>query len=54
VESFFGGRSTCLYKSGMKLKAIQEKTRHANVEVLANHYIDDNEPASPYLDKMFV
>ncbi len=40
--------ATLLYKSGMKLKAIQEKTRHASIEVLVKHYIHDNEPASPY------
>ena len=41
--------ATALYKSGMGLKAIQEKTRHANIEVLTRHYISDEEPASPYL-----
>lgn len=46
--------ATCLYKSGMKLKAIQEKTRHANIEVLTKHYIDDNEPATPYLEKILI
>lgn len=40
--------ATLLYRSGMKLKAIQEKTRHASIEVLTKHYIHDNEPASPY------
>ena len=33
--------ATALYKSGMGLKAIQEKTRHANIEVLTRHYISD-------------
>ncbi len=46
--------ATVLYKSGMKLKAIMEKTRHANIEVLAKHYISDDEPAAPYFDKLFV
>jgi hypothetical protein len=36
----------------MKLKAIMEKTRHSNIDVLAKHYIDDNEPATPYFDKV--
>ena len=44
--------ATALYKSGMGLKAIQEKTRHANIEVLTRHYIDDGEPASPHFDKI--
>lgn len=44
--------ATCLYKSGMGIKAIQEKTRHANIEVLVKHYIHDEEPASPYFAKM--
>jgi site-specific recombinase XerD len=41
--------ATLLYKSGMKLKAIQNLTRHANIETLCRHYVDDSEPASPYL-----
>jgi integrase/recombinase XerD len=45
--------ATLLDKSGMHLKAIQEKTRHASIEVLAKHYIDDSEPASPHFDKLF-
>ena len=44
--------ASLLYKSGMKLKAIQGLTRHANIEVLAKHYIDDREPASPYFDRV--
>ena len=45
--------ATALYKSGMKLKAIQEKTRHSSIEVLTKHYISDEEPASPYFEKIF-
>jgi integrase len=45
--------ATALYKNGMGLKAIMEKTRHSNIEVLARHYISDEEPATPYLSKMF-
>jgi len=41
--------ATVLYKSGMKLKAIQQLTRHANIETLCKHYVDDSEAASPYL-----
>ncbi len=44
--------ATLLYSSGMKLKAIMQKTRHANIEILAKHYIDDEEPASPYFDRI--
>jgi len=44
--------ATALYQSGMKLKAIMEKTRHSNIEVLAKHYICDEEPAAPYFDKI--
>ena len=43
--------ATLLNKSGMGLKAIQEKTRHSNIETLARHYIDDSEAACPYLEK---
>ena len=45
--------ATSLYKSGMKLKAIQELTRHSDISTLATHYIDDREDPSPYFDKMF-
>jgi integrase/recombinase XerD len=44
--------ATCLYRSGMKIKAIQEKTRHASIEVLVKHYIHDEEPAAPYFARM--
>ncbi len=44
--------ATALYKSGMGFKAIQEKTRHANIEVLMKHYVDDSEPAGPHFDKI--
>ena len=44
--------ATNLYKTGMGIKAIQEKTRHSNIEVLTRHYIDDDEPAAPYFAKM--
>lgn len=43
--------ATLLYRAGMGLKAIQQKTRHASLEVLAKHYIDDSSPASPVLEK---
>ena len=46
--------ATMLYKSGMGLKAIQSKTRHASIETLTKHYIHDEDPASPYLEKVLV
>ncbi len=45
--------ATGLYKSGMKIKSIQEKTRHTSIETLVKHYVYDDELATPYLDKMF-
>ena len=46
--------ATLLYKQGMKLKAIQEKTRHASIDVLVKHYIHDEEPAAPYFERLLV
>lgn len=43
--------ASMLYRSGMGLKAIQGKTRHASLEVLTRHNIDDAEPAAGYLAK---
>ena len=37
----------------MKIEAIQQKTKHASVDTLINHYIDDTEQASGYLDAVF-
>jgi integrase len=45
--------ATLLYQGGMKLRAVQNLTRHANIETLCKHYIDDNEPASPVLERIF-
>ncbi len=45
---------TQLYRSGMKLKALQSKSRHRSMEILVNHYVDDSEPAAPYLDKIYL
>ncbi len=41
-----------LYKSGMKVVALKEKTRHSDIGTLVEHYIDDSEPARGYLEKM--
>lgn len=38
--------TTCLYRSGMGLKALQEKTRHVSLDALTRHYIDDSQPAA--------
>jgi integrase/recombinase XerD len=46
--------ATCLYKAGMGIRAIQEKTRHSNITTLTKHYIHDDDAASPYLAKMLV
>ena len=44
--------ATLLYKSGMGLRAIQQKTRHASIETLMRHYIHDEESITPYFDKI--
>ena len=46
--------ATNLYRMGMKIKAIQEKTRHTNINTLIKHYIHDDEIASPYIDKILI
>ena len=43
--------ATLLYKSGMKRKAIL--TRHADIDTLCKHYVDDREEAGPYLRAAF-
>jgi len=43
--------ATCLYRAGMGIKAIQAKTRHANIGTLVKHYIYEVEDASPYVNK---
>jgi integrase len=45
--------ATTLYRVGMGLKAIQAKTRHRSMDTLLQHYIHDEEPAAPYLQKLF-
>ncbi len=39
---------TNLSKAGMRVKALQNFSRHASVETLLKHYVDDDEPASKY------
>ncbi len=45
--------ATLLIKSGMSLKAVQLKTRHADISTLAKHYVDDSEPAKEYMEKIY-
>lgn len=45
--------ATLLYKKGMRVKAIQKLTRHASLDTLMKHYIDDSEPAAGYLDSIY-
>lgn len=44
--------ATGLMRAGMDLKSVQNKTRHANLETLARHYLDSSDPSTPFLDKM--
>ena len=44
--------ATGLYKSGMGIKAIQNKTRHQSLDTLTTHYISDEDAASPFIEKM--
>jgi site-specific recombinase XerD len=44
--------ATNLYKQGMGIEAVQAKTRHENIETLLKHYVDDEEPANKYIEKM--
>jgi len=44
--------ATCLYRAGMGIKAIQVKTRHANIGTLVKYYIYEVEDASPYLRRL--
>lgn len=44
--------ATILYKNGMGLKAVQAKTRHANIDTLLKHYVYDDELATPYLERV--
>lgn len=43
---------TLLSKAGMSLRAIQGISRHANIETLAKHYVDDTVSSKTYLDKI--
>ena len=43
---------TQLSKAGMSVRALQHHSRHANVETLMSHYVDDHESTKPYLDEI--
>lgn len=45
--------ATVLYREGMRLKALAAKTRHSSINILTEHYIHDEDPATPYLNKVF-
>jgi hypothetical protein len=36
----------------MKLKAIQNLTRHSSIDTLCKHYVYDKEPATSYLQSV--
>jgi integrase len=44
--------ATLLYRDGMGIRGIQQKTRHSNIETLAKHYLYDDDQATPYLTKI--
>ena len=44
--------ATLLYRQGMGIRAIQEKTRHSKIETLMKHYVHDDDAASPCLEKI--
>jgi len=44
--------ATVLYAAGVKVKALAELTRHASVETLATHYLDDHERSAPVFEKI--
>ena len=39
-------------KKGVGTRAIQEKTRHSNIETLMKNYVHDDDQATPYLEKI--
>lgn len=43
---------TNLSKAGMRVKALQKFSRHSSVNTLLKHYVDDEEPARNYADKI--
>ena len=43
--------ATLLYREGMGIKGIQEKTRHASVDTLMKYYVKDDDPSTPYLTR---
>jgi len=45
--------ATVLYHAGVKVKALAELTRHASVETLSAHYLDDRERSAPVFARVF-
>lgn len=45
--------ASALEAEGMPGTAIQKKTRHRSFETLEKHYLNNEMPATPYLDKFF-
>lgn len=45
--------ATVLYRAGVKVKALAELTRHASVETLTTHYVDDHERSAPIFARVF-
>ena len=43
---------TQLCKLGMPIHAVQEHSRHSNIETMTSHYVDDRQPVRPYLDTL--
>lgn len=43
---------TLLNKAGMGITALQEHSRHSNIQTLTGHYIDNKESTRPYLDSI--
>lgn len=43
---------TNLSKAGMRVKALQKFSRHSSVNTLLKHYVDDEEPARNFADKL--
>lgn len=43
---------THLYRNGMRIKALRHFSRHASVETLMKHYVEDTESASQYAEQL--
>jgi len=43
---------TLLSREGMSVRALQHCSRHSNVKTLMEHYVDDHQDTTPYLDRI--